>query len=156
MTTGGYAYASSDLATLLLKRAYNEATDKQSAVMRDYLLAHGTEFDRFAFSVHVGQGLTPNPDHPPNVQKATAYSTQKRIDLVAWRGTRPVLIEAKSRVDPSCLGQILTYRQLWLEDNPDAPDPELVVIGRTSDDDTIRALQAHGITVLLYAAPSAQ
>jgi hypothetical protein len=156
VSSSGYEYASSDLATLLLRKAYNEATDKQSAVMRDYLLAHGTEFDRFAFSVHIGQGLAPDPTHPPNVQKATAYSTQKRIDLLAWRGLRPVIIEAKSRVDPSCLGQILTYRQLWLEDNPDALEPELVVIGRTSDDDTLRALQAHGITVYLYAATPAQ
>ncbi|HLZ44406.1 MAG TPA: hypothetical protein VKQ05_01855 [Gemmatimonadales bacterium] len=152
----GYLYSSSDLAFLLIQRTYSEVADKQSAVIRDYLLTHGVEFDRFAFSVHVGTGITPDPDLPLSIQKGAFRSTQKRIDLLAWRGTRPVIIEAKTRVDPSTLGQILTYRQLWLEENPDAPDPELVVIGRTSDDDTIRALQTHGVTVLLYPAPVAQ
>jgi hypothetical protein len=156
MGSNGYDYASADLAMLLLRSAFNEKTEKQSAVIKDYLLAHGTEFDRFSFNVRVGQGITPDPSHPIAIQKQAVLNTQKRIDLLVWRGRQPVIIEAKSRVDPSCLGQILTYRDLWLEDNPDAPEPELVVIGRTSDDDTIRALNARGVVVFLYAETPAQ
>lgn len=156
MPSNGYDYASADLAMLLLQNAFNEKTQKQSAVLKDYLLAHGTEFDRFSFNVRVGQGMTPDPSHPIAIQKQTVLNTQKRIDLLAWRGRQPVIIEAKSRVDPSTLGQVLTYRDLWLEDNPDAPEPELVVIGRTSDDDTLRALNARGVTVFLYADTPAQ
>jgi hypothetical protein len=61
-----------------------------------------------------------------------------------------VLIEAKTRVTHAVLGQLLTDRQLWLEDHPDAKDPRLVAIGRTSDPDTLRVLSAHGIDVYLY------
>jgi hypothetical protein len=45
---------------------------------------------------------------------------------------------------------MLGYRQLFLEELPDAPEPRLVVIGRTADQDAIRILTDHGVDVLLY------
>ncbi len=150
-----YDFTGDDLATLILRRFYPERTDRESTVIRDFLLAHGQEFDRFSFSVRVGEGQAPNPEHLEGVQRNTVFSTRKRIDLLAWRATQPVLVEVKERITPASLGQIQTYRHLWLEEHPDAPDPELVVIGRTSDEDTLRVLAAHGITVYLYAAAAA-
>lgn len=152
----GYDFAATDLASLILRRFYPERTDRESGVLRDFLLAHGAEFDRFTFSLRVGQGQTPDPTHLEGVQDNAVFSSRKRIDLLAWRGRQPVIVEVKERVTPASLGQILTYRKLWLDENPDALEPELIVIGRYSDDDTIRTLQANGVTVLLYEpAPAA-
>jgi hypothetical protein len=153
--TNGYDFSKDDLATLLLRRFYPERTDRESTVIRDFLFSHGTEFDRFSFSVRVGQGTTPDPATLPAVQKNTLFSTRKRIDMLAWRGTQPVIIEVKDNITPASLGQILTYRHLWLEENPGAPEPELVVIGRTTDNDTVRALNAAGVTVYVYQAAAA-
>jgi len=150
MTLQGYDYGVQDFAQLLLAKFYPERTDRESGIIRDYLLAHLSEFDRVSFTVRVGVGHEPDPSLPVRIQKQQKFVTQKRIDLLAWRGTQPVIVEAKYLVQPSALGQILGYRQLFLEDQPDAPEPELVVIGRASDPDTIRILQAHGVTVYLY------
>lgn len=155
MAPGVYNFSKDDLAVLLLRRFYPERTDRESTVIRDFLFAHGAEFDRFSFSVRVGQGVTPDPATLPAVQRNTRFSTRKRIDILAWRGTRPVIIEVKEHITPASLGQILTYRHLWLEEHPDAPEPELVVIGRETDDDTVHALNAAGITVFVYAAAAA-
>lgn len=155
MTIGGYDFSKDDLATLILKRFYPERTDRESTVIRDWLLAHGAEYDRFSFSVHIGQGQTPDPSHEPGVQKSTVYSSQKRIDVLAWQGPNPTIVEVKERITPASLGQILTYRMLFLQEMPDAPDPRLVIIGRYSDDETLRALSAHGIDVYLYDAAAA-
>jgi hypothetical protein len=150
MPDNGYAFSGDDLATLLLRRFYPERTDRESSILKEFLLAHGREFDRFAFSVRVGVGLTPDPTHLPGVQRNTTFSTRKRIDLLAWRAAQPVIVEVKERVTPAVLGQLQTYRQLWLEENPDAREPELVAIGRSSDEDTLRVLAANGVTVYLY------
>jgi hypothetical protein len=152
----GTLYGPDDFAMLLLQKSFSEKTDKQSAVMRDYLQQHINDFDRLAFNVRVGQGAALDTSTPASTQAQTTFVTQKRIDILGYRGQQPIIVEAKTRVDPSTLGQVLTYRQLWLEDNPDAPIPELVVIGRTSDDDTIRVLGSHGITVYLYETAPAE
>lgn len=151
MAQGNYVFDRNDFGLLLIRKAYPERTDGESAVIRAFLLQHLNEFDSIAFGKRVGQGEPPDPSHLPAIQLQTKLNTQKRIDLLAYRGRQPIIIEAKQRVTPATLGQILTYRHHFLEESPDAPEPELVVVGRESDADTLAALGAHNITVYLYA-----
>lgn len=146
----GYSYGSSDLALLLIRRSYNELTDRESFVIRAFLEAHGREYERYEFSVRVGTGITPFPEHLEGVRRNTWHSSRKRIDLLAWQGAQPTIVEAKERLTPAVLGQLKTYRHLLLEDRPGIPEPILIAIGRYSDDDTIRVLQAEGVNVYTY------
>lgn len=150
----GYDFSGDDLAILILKRFYPERTDKSSAVIRDWLLEHGTEYDRFSFSVHIGTPVTPDPSHLPGVQRSSVFSSLKRIDVLAWQGPQVTIVEVKEDVTAAALGQIQMYRDLFLQENPDALEPRLLVIGRFSDKDTIDALNRYGVTVLLYAPPA--
>lgn len=150
MSINGYDFGPADFATLLLRKFYPERTDRESGVIRDYLVEHLSEFDRVSFTVRVGEGHTPDPSLPERIRKQQRFVTQRRIDLLAWRGSQPVIVEAKYLVTPSALGQILGYRQLLLEEMPDAPEPDLVVVGRASDPETIRILQSHNVTVIIY------
>lgn len=155
MTTPGYDFVKDDLATLILRRFYPERTDKESTVIRDFLEAHGREFDRFSFSVRVGVGATPDPSTLPAVQRNTVFSSKKRIDILCWRDTQPVIVEVKVNITPASLGQILTYRHLWMEENPHELEPELIIVGRVVDADTVKVLQANRITVYVYADANA-
>ena len=154
MRFDGYQFGQDDLALLLLRRFYPERTDRESEVIRAFLLAHGQEYDRYGFSIRIGQGVTPDPAHLPAVQQNAVFSSMKRIDGLFWSGPQPTIIEVKYRVTLASLGQILGYRQLFLEAAPDAPEPRLIIIGRYSDDDTTRVLQDHGVTVYLYEPPA--
>jgi hypothetical protein len=154
MRLDGYQFGQDDLALLLLRRFYPERTDRESEVIRAFLLNHGHEYDRYGFSIRIGQGVTPDPSHTPSVQANAVFSSMKRIDALFWSGPQPTIVEVKHRVTPASLGQILTYRQLFREAVPDAPEPRLIVIGRYSDDDTTRILQDHGVTVYLYEPPA--
>ena len=141
-----------DFPTLLLRKFFPERTDKESGIIRDYLVMHLDEFDAVSFSVRIGQGASTLPELLPAIQRAIVFSTKKRIDVVAWRGEQVTLIEAKQTVGHAVLGQLLRDRQLWLEDHPDALEPALVAIGRESDEESLRVLRDHGITVYLYEA----
>jgi hypothetical protein len=155
-SANGYWFEAADLPQLVVAKYYPERTSNESTVIRDYLNAHGAEFEHIGFSVRVGQSLTPDPTHMIGIQKSTIYSSRKRIDIVGIVGDRHTLIEAKSRVEPSALGQILTYRKLYLEDTPGVRDVRLVVIGRYSDHDTVSSLQAHGVDVYIYESQAAE
>lgn len=146
----GYWFTAADLPTLQVAKYYPERTSNESSVIRDYLNAHGREFERIGFSVRVGAAAAPDSSHMIGVQRSTIYSSRKRIDIVGQAGELYTLVEAKTRIEPSALGQILTYRKLFLEDNPDVREPALVVIGRYSDNDTVLSLVAHGVTVYIY------
>lgn len=151
----GYHFGRDAFALLLLRKFYPERTDSESAIIRDFLQQHIEEFDAIDFSVRVGQGLTPDSSLLPQVAANAVRSSKKRIDMVAWQGNVAVLIEAKTRVSHEVLGQLLTDKHLWIEENPDGPEPRLVAIGRRSDDDSLRAIAAHGIDVYIYEAVDA-
>lgn len=146
----GYRYGAQDLAELLLRKYYPERTNRESAVLRDFLLARGRLYDSFEFSVRVGQGIPAPAGIMPELQAQAKFNYQKRIDLIVWRGNQSTIVDAKERVTAAVIGQLRQYRILLLEDRPDMSDPALLVIGRYSDPDTLRVLSAEGIDVLLY------
>lgn len=145
-----YVYERKDLPTLMLQRYFPERTGRETILMRDFLKAHGEEYDRVAFSVRIGEGIAANPEHLPGVQEMTRYNSRMRIDILAWRGDLADIIEVKERVLPAVLGQLIAYRQMFLEENPGAREPRLIVVGRTATADALRVLTSNGITVYLY------
>jgi len=151
----GYLFTRDDFVQMLARKWFPERTDRESGVIRDYLAAHHQEFEQLTFGKRVGAGLEPDPTHLEGVRQNTARFTKKRIDILGKAGAQFTIIEVKERITPASLGQILTYRQLLLEELPDAIEPRLVVIGRYSDDDTLRALNGHGIDVFTYDPPDA-
>jgi hypothetical protein len=145
-----YTYQPAQLVELLIARHFPEFTDRETPVIHAFLAHHAGEFSKFQFSVRVGVGVRPDPAHLPGVQAAMVRSTKKRMDLLFWQGEQPWIIEAKERITPAVLGQLRAYRHLLLEERPDLPEPVLATIGRYSDDDTIRVLQAEGVHVYIY------
>ena len=150
MNLDGYTYTALDFAGLLIRKHFPERTDGESAVIRAYLLEHLAEFDSMTFAKRIGRGIPADPSHLPGVQANSDFSGKLKIDILAWKGSQPFLIEVKQRVTPAALGQILTYRHEFLTEFPDAPEPVLVVVGREASENAIPALTAHGITVYLY------
>lgn len=145
-----YVFSNADFALLLIRSHYPERTDKESHVIRAFLLAHIREFDRIEFAKRVGRGADIDPTTLPAIQRATLHSSRLKIDILAWRATQPIIIEVKVSVTPAALGQILTYQHHFREEYPDAGEPELVVVGAESSPDAVAALNAHGVAVYLY------
>ena len=150
MDLDGQIYDRNDFGQLLIRRSYNERNEGESFVIRAYLMGHIREYDRLVFGKRVGTGVEPDPTHLARVQANTVFSTKLRIDILGWRGNQPVIIEVKQRITPACLGQILTYKHHFVEENPDVPEPELIVVGREAVDDAVVALQANSVTVYVY------
>lgn len=149
----GYDFHRDTFPELLIRRFYPEKTDRESGLLRDFLVRHLHEYDRVSFSVRIGEGIVANPDHLPGVQRSTTFSSRRRIDMVLWQDQQVTLVEAKDRLRHDVLGQLLSDRQLWLEERPDDPEPKLVAIGRNSDQETERILSAHGIEIYVYDPP---
>jgi hypothetical protein len=156
MAQGDYEFRGDELERLLIATHYPERTDRESHVIRAFLLAHGREFTTIVFGKRLGPGVLPDPAHIPAIQRQTVLNTKRRLDLLCWSRFEPWLVEVKFRITPASLGQMLTYAHFFAEEFPDAPDPKMVVVGQEADEDAVTVLNAHGIDVLVYpdAVPS--
>lgn len=147
----GYDYHTSQIPTLLELKYIPEQPAPEAAVIRAFLRARHTEYDRFSFSVRLGDGVAANPDHEPGIQRSTEFSSKKRADVFAWKAGALTIFESKRRLSMDALGKLLMYRQLYLEEFPDAPEPQLAAIAQYADADVERVFITHGITIYLYA-----
>lgn len=106
-------------------------------------------FDTVDYDFRVGEGMKPDPDWPEHVKRDATALTQKRIDVLAWEGDQPTIIEVKRRVGLSALGQVLGYKILFMRDFRHIKEPELLVVtGQISEDDE-RVLEGHKVPVVV-------
>lgn len=83
--------------------------------------------------------------------RATA---SKRIDALAETETEIWIIEVAKTPGLRALGQVQTYRALWLEDPKIAKIEKVVIVGQEVDQDVISAASMYG--VLTYIMPPAR
>ncbi len=142
-----------NLAHLVEQDVFAEQTIAESAILHDWLVAHGAEYDEIKISVRLGAGLPADPSLPEEYQRMALTVTRHRADAIASLGSAVTIIEAKERITSSVLGQLRTYRRLYLEEHPEAGDPRLLAVGRRGSPETVRVLNAEGIDVLIYERP---
>jgi hypothetical protein len=154
-TSSGYDYDRATLTKLLAMFRLPERSATESALVADFLSAHISEYSDFNFTVPIGQGRPANPAHDPGVQASTVRSSRMKIDMIAWQGDQATIFEVKQRATHYALGQAITYRHVWMLDNPNANEPRLAIIARSIEPDMVSVFDAQGVTVYLYATDTA-
>lgn len=139
-----------NLAHLVAQDVFAEQTIAESQILHDWLVAQGAEYDEIAISVRLGAGARVDPSLPENYQRMAEVVTRARADAIARRGDAITIIEVKERITYSVLGQLRTYRRLYLETYPETPELSMLAIGRRGGDETLRVLSAEGVDVILY------
>lgn len=135
-----------DLRDLLVQMQYPSMPVLESNITRAWIRAHGAAYDRLEFNVRLGKGQ----DIQPGVTGSTAVQfsqiTRKRADIVCYAAGVVDLVEVKSRMNFSAIGQLTGYRHLWLEEFPNIPVRDLIAVAQLIDDDVRRVLDAQKLT----------
>lgn len=82
-------------------------------------------FDTVDYDVLGGQGVVIGDPETDPYSRSFQMLTQKKIDVVAYKGDLVEIIEIKPLAGASAMGQILAYRALWLQRHPEV-DANLV------------------------------
>jgi len=115
-------------------------------VWERFLDQYASLFLGFAYDVHVGTGMNPDPEWLPSIQRDAKRLTQYRIDVLAQTTQGLFVIEVKPRPAIGVLGQVLGYMTLFKADfNPSAAVYGAVV-AQTIETDLRMLLTAQGIT----------
>jgi len=107
------------------------------------------KFDRFEYDVRVGKGAKPHRKLPPEIEKDLKMLTQKRIDVVAWKGDQATIIEVKPFAGLSAVGALLGYKTLWMDENPGKRTPKLALVTNQINRDMQRVCEKEGIEVYI-------
>lgn len=70
-------------------------------------------FDTVDYDVALGEGAPQDPSLPENIARDGKILTQKKIDVVGYKGNDVSLVEVKPIANMRGLGQIITYFKLY-------------------------------------------
>lgn len=121
-----------------IRYKYPHMIKDEKDVWERFMERYPGRFETVDYDFRVGKGVVieGEPGEPwPSMAKMLS---QKRIDVVAWVGESPTIIEVKRRVGLSALGQVLGYRTLFTRDFQHIETPKVLIICETiSEDDRI-------------------
>ncbi len=126
--------------------------DPDVPVWHRFLDAHGADYPGFYYNVRLTQENLDERFPDPELRRLAGILKPKRIDAVAIADATTTLFEAAAVPGLRSIGQLLTYRSLWIRERPpDAPNLRLVLVcGACSRDEQLAAQDA-GITVVEVA-----
>lgn len=99
------------------------------------------------YDVRVGEELALGPDSPEFLRRVSRGVTRKRIDVVAQSRGEVWVIEVKPFGSYVALGQVLTYRRLFMEEYEPSLPVRGVVVCENLDDDVGPVFLNEGIDV---------
>jgi hypothetical protein len=118
-------------------------------VWRNWLQLHQAEYDRFDYNVRIGTGVDPGPAFPQNIRDMAIAIRSLRLDAVGWSGAQPTIFEVKRRAGPENVGQLLTYRAVWEQQQLSAAAPALVLVASDLISHILPVVQQSGISLVI-------
>jgi len=126
----------------------------EASLWRTWLREHEGEYDRFEYNVRVGEGvnvperpLTEDPELDRRLREAYRLWTQKKIDVVGFRGPSYTIFEIEERPGTRALGQLLTYRRLLNAQRPPTAETSLALVARRLGHDMRETFLEHGVAI---------
>lgn len=127
---------------------YPHMIKAEANVWNRFLLEFPDYFDGCDYDWRVGDGMLVKPEWEENIKRMATMITQKRIDVVGWKGDSPTIVEVKNRAELSTLGQILGYFDLFVKDFPNFPEPEMLVLCHMIGEDDRFVMKKHKIRII--------
>lgn len=93
---------------------YPHMKPEDIAVWERFLIAKPDFFERVDYDYKVGEGAPQAPTLPENIARDGKILTQKKVDVVGYKGDDTTIVELKPIADMRALGQILSYFQLYI------------------------------------------
>jgi hypothetical protein len=132
---------------------YPHMLPNEVEIWERFLRNHAREFEGFDYDVHLGEGIEPPPDVPPEIKRAAKILTQKRVDAVGYKGVEIWIFEVKPYAGLSALGQVSGYLAMYRSQFK--PTARLVgaVVCEGIDPDVKKLMRKRGYKIFEYPPP---
>jgi hypothetical protein len=125
----------------------------ESALVLDFVRRHCAPIDHFSVAVPVGPGDTSSASISAAIDRMWANITRRKIDLIIWRWTCTVIVEAKVHARMPAATQVLRYVDLFRRDRDVLAPVVPIVLCRSCVPGLARVLEQYGGDVITMSAP---
>jgi hypothetical protein len=142
-----------ELERVITRSSLPGINPEERRVLQEYLRRHGAEFEELRFNVRVGLGIRLEGDYTDKFRFDWEERTKMRPDCVGWSPPKlATLIEAKTLWTNHAVWQLLSYRDAYAGDNPDAVI-DLVGVAEAYTPQALSLSTSQGIRVYVYSFP---
>lgn len=114
-----------------------------------YLAATSEEFLSLTYDLHLGEGAPIDPALSVGTQAIIAAVSRKRVDVVGETADSIIIFEVKPRAGMGAMGQLLTYRELYLREVRPMKPIRMMVVCERVEPDVPRVYAQYGIEIAL-------
>ena len=129
------------------RRKYPHLIQEETDVWNRFVDKFPKRYKSVDYDFRVGNGQIPPEGYTKNYERMVTMLTQHRIDVLAWVGDYPTIIEVKNRAILSTVGQLIGYRTLFEADFPNLEKPGLLCVCASISDDVKMVFDVQGIPV---------
>lgn len=133
----------------LARVKYPHMVPEEVRIWKRFLKRYATRFTGFRYDVHVGEGVGRQPGLPTKYQNMAIRLSQKRIDVVGFRGALTYIIEIKDRAGMSAIGQLVAYKKLYENKYGKGKVTGLIIVATSADEDLKRVIPELRIQLIL-------
>jgi len=94
---------------------YKHMLPEEEILWDRFLSTHEKEYLYFEYDVHIGKGIPPPPETPPEYVRMIKATSQKRIDAVGYTPEAIHIFEVRPHAGLPSLGALLGYKTLYTD-----------------------------------------
>lgn len=114
-----------------------------------YLAATTEEFLALTYDLHLGEGAPVDPAWSPGTAAIVAAVSRKRLDVVGETADSIIIFEVKPRAGMGAMGQLLSYRELYLREHRPSKPVRMVCVCERVEPDIPRIFGQYGIELAI-------
>lgn len=131
------------------RRKYPHMSGDDKSVWNQFVEENPDYFETVDYDWRVGKGVDTSGIEGENYKRMVTMLSQHRIDAIGWTGEKPTIVEVKGRATFTGLGQLIGYKSLFVEEFPNIPAPDILMIAWTIDPDDLKVFDWMSIKVII-------
>jgi hypothetical protein len=125
-------------------------------IWRAWLAQYGSFYDSFEYNTRLGPDIVPPLALVEPYRSASILAKKLRLDAVGWKAGTPTIFEVERYGKARAVGQLLTYRAAWEQQQDTSASPALVLVCADADPNILPVCTEHDIELAIVPVDFSQ